>query len=206
MSFMLPRLQSTKARAAAAPVAELRLFRTHNAALGHVRRYPSAPYEPVCIVETQNDDAMVCGSIIEEIRPRNPRQCRHRVFSVDLKTAAIARVLEDRRTFPEVAASMELSVASLRRWVARAQTIPSRTAGAAEPSTWLVLPLPIDCNGAEPAEPAEPQAPPEEAPPPPEEAPPLQEFPPNTEPDIEPPAPPEESPPPQECPPPGSYA
>lgn len=208
MNVMLTRTQPTPTKPSAASVTELRLFRTHTAAVGHARSYRSAPYQPMSIVDTQNDDAMECGSIIEEIRPRKSRQCRHRVFSADVKSAAIARVLEDGRDIREVAAALDLSQASLQRWVVQAQAMQSHAADATEPSAWLELPLPIDCNGAEPAEPtepAEPPAPPEEAPPPSEEAPPPQEFPPNSEPDIEPPAPPEQAPPPQEVPP-ASYA
>ncbi|MBP9089013.1 MAG: transposase [Kofleriaceae bacterium] len=152
----------------------------------------------MCIVDTQNDEALACGSIVEELHRRLPRQCGHRVFSIEVKRAAIARVLEDGRDVREVAAALELSHASLQRWVA--QALASQPTMVTEPAAWLQLPHPLDCHGPGDPEPIQPPPPPEEAPPPPEQAPPPQEFPPVSVPEAEPPSPPEQAPLPQEFP------
>lgn len=207
---------ATKTRTPTSPIAELFLYRTHSAAVGHARHGASSDF--MSIVDAHNDEALVCGSIVEETRSRDPHRCSHRVFSLDVKSAAIARVLDDGYDARVVAAEFEVSHASLRRWVT--QALPTRTEVTAEPFAWVVLPEPRDCTGPEDAEPSEPPtldppasdppaidppAPPEEAPPPPEQAPPPQEFPPASEPDMDPSPPPEQAPPPEEIPP-ASYA
>ena len=204
----------SKARTATGPVPELFLYRTHTAAVGHARHVTTAPSAPLSIVDTHNDDVFACGSIVEEFRPHNPRRCSHRVFSVDVKTAAIARVLDDNRHVREVAAEFEVSYASLQRWVAQAQALPSRTVDAAEPSAWVLLPHPLDCtdlgdpepSGPPSMDPPTPNQPPSIDPPTPNQPPSIDPPTPSDPPSINPPAPPEEAPsPPAQAPPPQEF-
>ena len=106
-----------KTRSSNSAIAELFLYRTHSAAVGHVRHAALSSATLILIVDADNDEALACGSIVEETRLRNSRRCSHRVFSQDLKSAAIARVLDEGYNIREVAAEFEVSHASLRRWV-----------------------------------------------------------------------------------------